>query len=174
MMIELDGMSHSGFDVEDIERCEKFYTEVLGAKVEWKRTRKGSDKPTSMKLYVGDLGLSIGVVSREEKIEVPRAVHWAYRADHEHVLEYIEHVKACGVEVDGPVGHGNEPQNVSWFFADPDGHKLEIEAHYPTAAEALAVVEQKQTERKPDLDLYHGGQALEELRARQAEGAKSS
>ena len=34
-MIELEGMSHTGFDVEDIERCIKWYTEVLGAKLEW-------------------------------------------------------------------------------------------------------------------------------------------
>jgi catechol 2,3-dioxygenase-like lactoylglutathione lyase family enzyme len=166
-MIELDGMSHSGFSTEDLQHCEQFYTQVLGAIVEWKRTRKGSDHPTSMKIYVGALGLSIS--EREpgtEKVDVPQPIHWAYGVDHEHALEYADHIRACGIEVDGPVGHGNEPENVSWFFADPDGHKLELEAHYPTAEAALSVVEQKQSERKPELDLYHGGQALDELRAR--------
>ncbi len=166
MKVELDGMSHSGFDVENLERCERFYVDVLGAKVEWRRARGGADHPTSLKIYVGDLGLSIGERSKDEPmVGVPRAIHWAYGADHEHVLEYIEHIRSRGVEVDGPVGHGNEPENVSWFFADPDGHKLEVEAHYPTAEEALAVVKQRESERKPDLGLYTGGQALDDLKA---------
>jgi catechol 2,3-dioxygenase-like lactoylglutathione lyase family enzyme len=170
-MISLDGLSHTGFDVEDLDRTEKFYTEVLGAKVEWKRE---TGRTRLMKLYVGNLGLSIPERPKgTPKPDVPFAIHFAYRADPEHALQYVEHVRSCGVEVDGPVGHGNEPQNVSWFFADPDGYRLEIEAHYATAEEALAVVETKHEERKPDLNLYHGGDALEELKKQQAEKARS-
>jgi len=165
-MIKLDGMSHTGFDVEDLDRCIDFYTSVLGAKVEWTRD---TGKTRLTKLYIGNLGLSIPERPKgSPKPEVPFAIHFAYRADPDHVLDYVEHVKSCGVEVDGPVGHGNEPQNVSWFFSDPDGHRLEIEAHYATADQAIAVVEKKHEERKPQLDLYHGGDALEELKAQQA------
>src|SRR5687767_3498935 len=98
--IKLNGLSHSGFETEDLDRCERFYTEVLGAKVAWKR-------PGLMKIYLGNVGMSIPErKSGAPKAEVPYAVHWAFRANHEHVLEYVEHMKACGVEVDGPAGHG--------------------------------------------------------------------
>lgn len=164
-MIKLDGMSHTGFDVEDLDRTQRFYTEVLGAKVEW---RRDTGRTRLMKLYVGNLGLSIPERPKgSPKPDVPFAIHFAFKADPADVEESIEHVKSCGVEVDGPVGHGNEPQNVSWFFSDPDGYRLEIEAHYLTPQEALAVVEKKHAERKPELDLYRGGEALQPLRARQ-------
>jgi catechol 2,3-dioxygenase-like lactoylglutathione lyase family enzyme len=167
-MISLDGLSHSGFEVESLDRCEEFYTKVLGAKVEWKR-------PGLMKLYIGSFGLSIPERKPgAPKMDVPFAVHWAYRADPDHALEYVEHVKSCGVEVDGPVGHGNEPQNVSWFFSDPDGHKLEIEAHYPTAEAALAVVESGQSQRKRDLNLYKGTASVEEIKAQARLASKPS
>jgi catechol 2,3-dioxygenase-like lactoylglutathione lyase family enzyme len=156
-MIKIEGLSHSGFEVEDLDRCERFYVDVLGAKVAWKR-------PGLMKLYVGSVGLSIPEAKVKPKPEVPYAVHWAYRANHEHVLEYVEHLKAHGVEVDGPAGHGGEPENVSWFFADPDRHKLELEAHFPTAEAALAVVDAGAAERKRNEALYRGGAALETYR----------
>jgi catechol 2,3-dioxygenase-like lactoylglutathione lyase family enzyme len=88
-MIKLDGLSHTGFDVEDLDRCERFYVDVLGGKVEWKRD---TGKTRLMKLSIGN---------------------------------------------------------------------LEVEAHYPTAEEALAVVEGRRAERKQDLDLYRGGESLE-------------
>jgi catechol 2,3-dioxygenase-like lactoylglutathione lyase family enzyme len=167
-MINLHGLSHTGFEVEDLDRCERFYAEVLGAKVEWKR-------PGLMKLYVGNCGLSISEVKAGAKKQpVPYAVHWAFRANHERVLGYVEHIKSFGVEVDGPAGHGGEPENVSWFFADPDGHKLELEAHYPTPEEALAVVDAGEAERKRNLELYRGGQALDEYRASLASGSGGS
>jgi catechol 2,3-dioxygenase-like lactoylglutathione lyase family enzyme len=167
-MIKLDGLSHSGFEAEDLDRCADFYTKVLGAKIEWKR-------PNLMKLYIGNFGLSIPQRKPgQPKQEVPFAVHWAYRADPDHALEYVEHVKSCGVEVDGPVGHGNEPQNVSWFFSDPDGNKLEIEAHYATAEQALAVVESGQDQRKKDLNLYKGTASVEEIKAQAGLAPKPS
>ncbi len=170
-MIKLDGLSHTGFDVEDLDRCERFYVDVLGAKVEWKRD---TGKTRLMKLYIGNFGLSIPERPKgSPKPDVPFAIHFAYRADPEHVDEYIEHIKSCGVEVDGPVGHGNEPQNVSWFFSDPDGYRLEVEAHYPTAEEALAVVEGRKHERKQNLDLYRGGESLEAHRQGVTRGQKA-
>jgi catechol 2,3-dioxygenase-like lactoylglutathione lyase family enzyme len=159
-VIELEGMSHTGFDVKDIDRCIQFYTEVLGGKLEWRRE---TPKMKSIKLYVGNLGLSIHELKPDEveAYKVPFAIHFAYRVPWEKADEAIAHIKAHEVDVDGPVGHGNEPQNVSWFFEDPDGHRLEIEAHYPTAEQALAVVEGRKTERQQDLGLYRGGDSME-------------
>ncbi len=169
-MIELEGMSHTGFDVEDIDRCIKWYTEVLGAKLEWRRE---TPKMKSIKMYVGNLGLSVHERKPGEPYEVPFAIHFAYRVLPENADAAIAHVKSCGVEVEGPQGHGNEPENVSWFFQDPDGHRIEIEAHYPTAEEALAVVDRGKAERQK-LGLYRGGESLEAHReGRRREGTKA-
>ncbi len=157
-MIELEGMSHTGFDVKDIDRCVQFYTEVLGGKLEWRRE---TPKMKSIKMYVGNLGLSIHELKPDEEYKVPFAIHFAYRVNWEKADAAIAHIKAHEIDVDGPVGHGNEPQNVSWFFEDPDGHRLEIEAHYPTPEQALAVVEAGKAQRQQDLGLYRGGDSME-------------
>jgi catechol 2,3-dioxygenase-like lactoylglutathione lyase family enzyme len=165
-MIKLEGLSHSSFESEDLDRCERFYTDVLGGRVAWKRDGQ-------MKVYFGNVAMTVTEVPKGKKAPVPYSVHWAFRASWERVLDEVEHMKACGVEVDGPAGHGGEPTNVSWFFADPDGHKLELEAGYPTPEQALAVVDAREKERRRDLGLYKGGQALDEYRARQATEQKS-
>jgi catechol 2,3-dioxygenase-like lactoylglutathione lyase family enzyme len=152
---DLKGLSHSGFDVEDLDRTVDFYTKVLGAKLEWRRDE--NVRTPLIKLYIGEFGLSI--LKRPPgtpKPDIPHAIHFAYLADPATVEQRIEHIKSCGVVVDGPVGHGNEPENVSWFFSDPDDYRLEIEARYPTAEQAAAVVQRGKAERKPELDLYRG------------------
>jgi catechol 2,3-dioxygenase-like lactoylglutathione lyase family enzyme len=150
----ITGISHSGFYVDDLDRCAEFYQRVLGAKLAWR-----NDKSTNplMKLYVGDFGLSI--IKRppdEPKIEIPHAIHWAFRVDPATAEETIEYVKSCGLAVEGPVGHKREVGIVNWFFLDPDDNRLEIEARFPTAEEAAAVLERGKTGRREDLGLYGG------------------
>jgi catechol 2,3-dioxygenase-like lactoylglutathione lyase family enzyme len=162
----ITGLSHTGFDVEDLDRTIDFYTKVLGAKVEWRR--QGSNGPIC-KLYIGELGLSIPQrKAGAPKLQVPFAIHFAFKVRPEMADACIAHVKSCGIEVDGPNGHPQEGQNLSWFFSDPDGHRLEIEAHYPTVEEAVAVLERDRELRRPDLGLYQGGDALPELKEAQA------
>ena len=165
----ITGMSHTGFDVEDLDRTIDFYTKVLGAKLEW---RLETGKRPLCKLYIGSLGLSIP--QRDPgapKPEIPFAIHFAYAVDPRMADECIEHIKSCGVEVDGPNGHGNEGMNLSWFFSDPDGHRLEIEAHYPSVEEAVAVLERDKAKRRPELNLYQGSDSLADLKQQLAEKA---
>ncbi|HZT05944.1 MAG TPA: VOC family protein [Chloroflexota bacterium] len=98
------------------------------------------------------------------KPTIPFAIHFAFAVDPKQADECIEHIRSLGIEVDGPNGHGNEGQNVSWSFEDPDGHRLEIEAHYPTVEEAVAVLERDHAKRRPDLNLYQGTDSLNELK----------
>ncbi len=76
----------------------------------------------------------------------------------------IRHVEECAIEVDGPHGHAAEPLNISWFFRDPDGYRLEIEAHYPSLERVVEVLERDHAKRKPELGLYRGPDALPALR----------
>lgn len=141
MTPQLEGMSHSGFETEDMVECLRFYTEVLGARVEWTRSRGGGDRPTSAKIYVGDLGLSIGERAKDaERISTPGTIRWAYRANPGQVLQYIDHIVESGVKVEGPAAEKNEPNLVCWFFEDPDGHKIAVETEYPTPEAAQALV----------------------------------
>jgi catechol 2,3-dioxygenase-like lactoylglutathione lyase family enzyme len=165
----ITGISHTGFYAENLDRTIDFYTKVLGAKVEW--VRDGSNGPIC-KLYIGQLGLSIPQQPAGKPMQpVPFAVHFAFKVLPERADECIAHVKSMGIEVDGPNGHPLEGQNLSWFFADPDGHRLEIEAHYATVEEAIAVLERDREKRRPELGLYQGGDALPELK--EAQTAKS-
>jgi hypothetical protein len=90
------------------------------------------------------------------KTELPHAIHFAYLAEPGAAEDVIEHIKSCGVAVEGPVGHGNEPENVSWFFVDPDDYRLEIEARYPTAQQAADVVARGKAGRNAHMGLYGG------------------
>jgi metallothiol transferase len=163
----ITGMSHTGFDVEDLDRTIEFYQRVLGAKLEW---RLETGRNPLCKLYIGNLGLSIPQRPQgAPKPEIPFAIHFAFAVDPQQADECIAHIKAQGIEVDGPNGHGNEGMYLSWFFSDPDGHRLEIEAHYPSVAEAVAVLERDREERKPELGLYQGSDSLLELKQQLAE-----
>ena len=154
----ITGFSHSGYYVEDLDRTIEFYTKVLGARLAW---RNDKSKNPLIKLYIGDFGMSI--IKRPPDsplVEIPHAIHLAFRAEPETAEETIEYVKSCGVEVEGPVGHRREGGIVNWFFRDPDGFRLEIEARYPTDEDKAAVVERGQSGRKPELGLYGGDPVL--------------
>lgn len=155
----ITGASHSGYYVDDLDRTIDFYTRVLGAKLAW-RNEAGSKTPL-IKLYVGDFGLSI--LKRppgEPKVDIPHAVHLAFRVDWKTAEEAVEYIKSCGVEVEGPVGHKREVGIVNWFFVDPDDFRLEVEARFPTAEQAAAVIERGKAGRKPEMGLYAGDPVL--------------
>ena len=57
----LTGLSHAGFASSNLERTLDFYTNVLGAKVQWQTERQ-------IKLYVGDLGLAIPLGTGDRSI----------------------------------------------------------------------------------------------------------
>ena len=99
----ITGISHSGFYVEDLDRTTDFYTKVLGARVAW---RNDKSKNPLMKVYIGDFGLSIIKRPPEmPKMEIPHAIHWAYRVDPAKAEETVDYIKSLGIKVEGPVGH---------------------------------------------------------------------
>lgn len=155
----ITGASHSGYYVDDLDRTIDFYTRVLGAKLAW-RNEAGSKMPL-IKLYVGDFGLSIiKRPANSPKVEIEHAIHLAFRVDWKTAEETVEYIKSCGVEVEGPVGHKREVGIVNWFFVDPDGFRLEVEARFPTAEQAAEVIERGKAGRKSEMGLYGGDPTL--------------
>jgi catechol 2,3-dioxygenase-like lactoylglutathione lyase family enzyme len=153
----INGISHSGFYVEDLDRTTEFYTKVLGARVAW---RNDNSTNPLMKLYIGDFGLSIIKWPPDEpRIVVPHAIHWAYRVTPAQAEETIEYIKSCGIAVEGPVGHKREPGILNWFFLDPDNYRVEVEARFTDLAAAAAVMERGKANRREDMGLY-GGDAV--------------
>jgi catechol 2,3-dioxygenase-like lactoylglutathione lyase family enzyme len=158
----ITGSSHSGYYVDDLDRTIEFYTKVLGARLAW-RNEAGSRTPL-IKLYVGDFGLSI--IKRPEnepKREIEHAIHLAFRVDWKTAEEAVEYIKSCGVAVEGPVGHKREVGIVNWFFQDPDGFRLEVEAKYPTGEQSTAVIERGKATRNEKLGLYGGDAAKKKM-----------
>lgn len=154
----ITGISHSGFYVEDLDRTTEFYTNVLGAKLAW---RNDQSKEPLMKLYIGDFGLSIIKWPKDQpRIEIPHAIHWAYRVDPANAEQTIEYIKSCGIVVEGPVGHRREEGIVNWFFLDPDNYRVEIEARFPTGAAAEVVLERNKAGRNEGMGLYGGDAVL--------------
>ena len=154
----ITGISHSGFYVEDLDRTTDFYTKVLGARVAW---RNDKSKNPLMKVYIGDFGLSIIKRPPEmPKMEIPHAIHWAYRVDPAKAEETVDYIKSLGIKVEGPVAHKREEGIVNWFFLDPDDYRVEVEARYPTVEEAAEVLERGKANRGSEMGLYGGDPVL--------------
>jgi catechol 2,3-dioxygenase-like lactoylglutathione lyase family enzyme len=160
----ITGISHSGFYAEDLDRTAEFYTKVLGARVAW---RNDNSKNPLMKIYIGNFGLSI-IKRPPEAIkssDIPHAIHWSYRVEWQHAEETVEYIKSCGVEVEGPVGHKREVGITNWFFVDPDGYRLEVEAVYPTDEQRAEVLERGKANRNEQMGLYAGDAVLNTSRS---------
>jgi catechol 2,3-dioxygenase-like lactoylglutathione lyase family enzyme len=151
----IPGISHSGFYTENLDRCIEFYTKVLGAKLEW---RRDNVKNPLIKMYVGDFGLSIITRPPEQpRVEIPHAWHFAYRVDYKTAEETIDYIKSCGVEVEGPIPNPAQNTILSWFFVDPDEHRLELEATYPTTEMRAEVVKRGEAAGQNKGLGLHGG-----------------
>ncbi len=154
----ITGISHSGFYVDDLDRTAEFYTKVFGARVAW---RNDGSKTPLMKLYIGEFGLSIlKRMPDTPEMEIPHAIHWAYRVDWQQCEETVEYIRSLGIKIEGPVGHKREPGIINWFFLDPDGYRVEVEARFPDPKKAEEVIERGQATRNEHMGLYAGDKVL--------------
>lgn len=116
-MLPIRGLYEVAIPVKDLPRAEAFYREVLGLEVgirdesrNWLFLRAG-----------GDSGM---IVLQENKGEWP-TTHFAFTVDEADIERAAEMLKERGVEIDGPHFHAWMPAK-SLYFADPDGHDLEL------------------------------------------------
>jgi catechol 2,3-dioxygenase-like lactoylglutathione lyase family enzyme len=114
----ISGMSHVTFAVSNLERSLKFYSDVVGLKplVRWK---EGA--------YLSAGGFWISLILDKAAGEATNNysyTHIAFAVLPEHFAAAREKLKALDAEEWQP----NSSPGESFYFLDPDGHKLEIHA----------------------------------------------
>jgi catechol-2,3-dioxygenase len=116
-MIPIQGVYEIAIRVRDLPIAESFYRDVLGLQVAIRDERRNW-------LFLragGDAGM---VVLQEDKGEWP-AQHFAFTIDQADIEPAIQTLREHGVEINGP--HFHEWMSAtSIYFADPDGHELEL------------------------------------------------
>lgn len=119
------GLNHITLSVRDIARAYNFYTEVLGIKpvARW---------PQGAYLQAGDLWLALVVDDVVRTRPLPEYTHFAFTVAPEDFTALSQRICQAGA----PIWQENHTEGDSFYFIDPDGHKLEI--HVSDLAARLA------------------------------------
>ncbi|TDJ58939.1 MAG: hypothetical protein E2O41_05085 [Nitrospina sp.] len=126
--LQLQGISHYGLNVRNMERAEKFYTGVLGFPVIMRtRTNAGLQH---VEVDAGNVAIALfespelDLTAAQKTMTEDGYLHFAFAGDYARFDEILKSLKDSGVAMDGePRDWGN---GVSVYFRDPDGHQLEI------------------------------------------------
>ena len=116
-MLPIRGLYEIAIRVKELEKAEAFYREVLGLEVGLR-----DEARRWLFLYAG--GRAGMVVLQEDKGDWPRQ-HLAFTVDEADIDRAAALLRERGVEVEGPVVH-DWMRSKSVYFADPDGHDLEL------------------------------------------------
>ncbi len=115
-MVAIRGIYEVAIRVRDLARAESFYRTVLGLEVGLRdRTRPW------VFLRAGRDGM---IVLQEDKSDWPPQ-HFAFTVTEAAVESAASAFRAQGISVEGPMVHEWIPAK-SLYFADPDGHDLEL------------------------------------------------
>lgn len=116
-MLPIRGLYEVAIPVKDLPRSEAFYRDVLGLEVGLRDERR----PWLFLRAGGQAGM---LVLQEDKGEWP-VLHLAFTVDADEIERAAATLREHGVTVRGPVFHAWMPAT-SVYFADPDGHQLEL------------------------------------------------
>jgi len=120
--LRLERLDHFGVDVADLERAERFYTEVLGMRVRMRL-------PEQVLLAYGDESCALFLKPDRapgglDQIADPLGkAHHAFRVPHEDLARAREVFDALGVPYHSPIDWGDHD---CLYFLDPDGNLLEL------------------------------------------------
>jgi lactoylglutathione lyase len=116
-MIPMTGLYEVAIKVRDLSTAEAFYREVLGLQFGLRDQRRNW-------LFLRIGGSAGMVVLQEDRSEWPRQ-HFAFAVRDSELERAASLLKEKGISVEGPVFHDWMPGR-SVYFADPDGHDLEL------------------------------------------------
>ena len=116
-MLPIRGVYEIAVRVKDLPRAEAFYREVLELEVGLRDERRNW-----LFLRVG--GQAGMIVLQEDKGDWPPQ-HFAFRVDEADIERAAAQLRERDVDLSGPVFHEEMPAK-SIYFADPDGHALEL------------------------------------------------
>jgi len=116
-MIGIRGVYEVAIPVRDLERAEQFYRDVLGLEV----GLRDATRPWVF-MRAGGQG---GMIVLQETPGEWAPLHFAFTVDAADVAHAAETLQQRGVAIVGPLRHEWIPAT-SVYFADPDGHDLEL------------------------------------------------
>ncbi len=116
-MLPIRGLYEVAIRVKDLPRAEIFYREILGLQVGIRDDRRNW-------LFLRAGGEAGMIVLQEDKGAWPLQ-HYAFTVDEADIERAATMLRERGVQVDGPHYHEWMPAR-SIYFADPDGHDLEL------------------------------------------------
>ena len=116
-MVAIRGVYEVAIRVKDLQRSETFYRDVLGLEV----GLRDATRPWVFLRAGGQEGM---IVLQAEPGDWPTQ-HVAFTIEAADIDRAAETLQQHGVEVRGPVFHAWMPAT-SLYFADPDGHALEL------------------------------------------------
>jgi catechol 2,3-dioxygenase-like lactoylglutathione lyase family enzyme len=126
----LTGLNHLTLAVTDLQRSLAFYGDVLQLRVE-------ATWDAGAYLSLPDLWLCLSHDPLRSSEPSADYSHYAFSLDAADFAGFVQKLKAANV----PQWRDNRSEGASFYFLDPDGHKLEI--HVGDLASRLAACRQK-------------------------------
>jgi catechol 2,3-dioxygenase-like lactoylglutathione lyase family enzyme len=113
----IKGVNHITLAVRDLEVSFRFYAEVLGLppRARWHR---------GAYLEAGEDWICLNVDEATRSESLPEYTHIAFTVEAADFANTVEKLKAAGAQC----WQVNRSPGESFYFLDPDGHKLEIHA----------------------------------------------
>ncbi|MEM7023534.1 MAG: VOC family protein [Pseudomonadota bacterium] len=109
------GINHITLAVADLERSFSFYVELLGC-------RPVARWSNGAYLTAGDTWLALVVDDRIAAAARPDYSHIALGCPADQFSDHVRELEAAGCTAWSP----NRSEGESYYFCDPDGHKLEL------------------------------------------------
>ena len=124
MSLVINGINHITFVVKDLKKSIKFYSEILELKLvaHW-------DKGAY--LMAGNMWIALNLDKNVTSEPNPNYTHVAFNVLSTEYSILKERLKEAGVKT----FKDNTSEGDSFYFLDPDGHKLEL--HYNTIEDRL-------------------------------------